>query len=265
MPPPNLARSAGPGPGQPRSVGPGPGGLPWLGQSGNRGAALSAPRRRLRRMVRRIRRGLAVVLALGALGAMVFAGLLLITPSVADAPSRVRALDLKHGVPYPGPAVPQSFAAALAAAQGRVPGQRAGFSPVAVGGMVLGHLTGLAGGRKTTLSRYLARTLYEPGRAGPMAGAEVDLLAVKLDLTYPARRILQLYADAAYFGHGWYGLSAASCGYFGTPPRRLSRAQAAMLARLLTAPSPAPRPPALRGGRLSRHQRAHRARACGTR
>ncbi len=195
---------------------PGAGDLQWLVQGRNRGAAVPPRRPRLRRTIRRIRRGLAVVLALGALGIMVLGGLLLITPSVTDAPARVRALDRAHGVPYPGPAVPERFASALAA------------------------------GRETVLARYLARALYTTGRSGLMASGEVDLLAVKLGMTFTARRIVQLYADAAYFGHGWYGLKAASCGYFGAPPQRLSQAQAAMLAGVAAAPASMPEPPTRR-------------------
>jgi penicillin-binding protein 1A len=46
-----------------------------------------------------------------------------------------------------------------------------------------------------------------------------------------------MYADVAYFGHNYYGLAAASCGYFGVTPARLSWAEAAMLAGLVQAPS----------------------------
>ena len=38
-------------------------------------------------------------------------------------------------------------------------------------------------------------------------------------------------------GHGFYGLEAASCGYFGRQPGTLSWAQAAVLAGLVQAPS----------------------------
>jgi penicillin-binding protein 1A len=46
-----------------------------------------------------------------------------------------------------------------------------------------------------------------------------------------------MYADVAYFGHSYYGLGAASCGYFGVTPARLSWPEAAMLAGLVQAPS----------------------------
>ena len=46
-----------------------------------------------------------------------------------------------------------------------------------------------------------------------------------------------MYAAIVYFGHGFYGLQAASCGYFGRPPDQLSWPQAAVLAGLVQAPS----------------------------
>jgi penicillin-binding protein 1A len=46
-----------------------------------------------------------------------------------------------------------------------------------------------------------------------------------------------MYEDVAYFGHNYYGLQAASCGYFGFRPARLSWPQAAMLAGLVQEPS----------------------------
>jgi membrane peptidoglycan carboxypeptidase len=62
-------------------------------------------------------------------------------------------------------------------------------------------------------------------------------LAVKLYLSYSHPQILQMYADVAYFGHGYYGLSAASCGYFGIPSAGLSWPEAAMLAGLVQGPT----------------------------
>src|ERR1017187_9112474 len=98
-----------------------------------------------------------------------------------------------------------------------------------------GHRAGDRGGR------------HRPGRPGrrdsrPATGQAAvhrrDVgLAVKLYLSYSHPQILQMYADVAYFGHGYYGLSAASCGYFGTPSAGLSWPEAAMLAGLVQGPS----------------------------
>ena len=46
-----------------------------------------------------------------------------------------------------------------------------------------------------------------------------------------------MYAEIAYYGHGYYGLDAASCGYFGRPPDQLTLVQAAMLAGVVNAPT----------------------------
>jgi membrane peptidoglycan carboxypeptidase len=46
-----------------------------------------------------------------------------------------------------------------------------------------------------------------------------------------------MYLSAVYFGHGYYGIRAASAGYFGVTPEQLTWAQAALLAGIVQAPS----------------------------
>ena len=46
-----------------------------------------------------------------------------------------------------------------------------------------------------------------------------------------------MYLDAAYFGHGAYGVVDAARTYFGVAPSQLSWAQASMLAGLVNAPT----------------------------
>jgi len=79
--------------------------------------------------------------------------------------------------------------------------------------------------------------LYTLGRSGAPVELEQMVLGIKLDLSYSRAEILRLYADIAYFGHGYYCLAAASCGYFGVTPAGLSWPQAALLAGLVQAPS----------------------------
>lgn len=244
----------------------GAGGLAWL-------APGRMPRRRSRRrrVFRRVRRLLGVALALGLLGAITFAGLLLVAPSVTNAPALARSLAGAHGVAYPGPPVPERFAAALVAAQDRRFYSEAGIDPFALARVALGRLAGRPAQGGTSLDQRLAAMLYTPGRTGVLAGAEQVLVAIKLNFSYPKAQILQMYAAVSYFGHGFYGLAAASCGYFGEPPGRLSWAQAAMLAGVVQAPSaddPLAHPAAARarqaevlgqlvaGGRLTRAQAA---------
>ena len=60
---------------------------------------------------------------------------------------------------------------------------------------------------------------------------------MKLSLSYSKAQILSMYLDAVYYGAGHWGDVAAARGYFGVDPRRLTWAEAAMLAGLIQAPT----------------------------
>jgi penicillin-binding protein 1A len=178
-----------------------------------------------------------MVIALGLLAAIILAGLLFVTPPVGNAPALARAMDGAHHVAYPGPPVPERFAAALVATEDHRFYSEAGLDPIAIARAGIGYLTGKPGQGGATLYQQLAKMLYEPGHPGLLGTAEELLLGIKLALSYPKTTILQMYSDVAYFGHGFYGLAAASCGYFAAPAAGLSWPQAALLAGLLQAPS----------------------------
>src|SRR6185437_12357917 len=150
-----------------------------------------------RRRWRVLRRIAAVLMGLAVLGVATFGVLLLITPSVNDAAARARAI------------------ARVTAAT----------------------VTGRGDQGGATLYQQLAKMLYTPRDGGIRAEIEQVMLGIKLDLTFPKARILRMYADVAYFGHGYYGLAAASCGYFGTTPAGLTLPEAATLAGLVQGPS----------------------------
>ena len=89
----------------------------------------------------------------------------------------------------------------------------------------------------STIDQQLAKNLYTGGHSGFAEDLKQLALAVKLNQAYSRAEILRMYAEVAYYGHGYYGLDAASCGYFGRPPERLTLVQAAMLAGVVNAPS----------------------------
>ncbi|MEM7766625.1 MAG: PBP1A family penicillin-binding protein [Pseudomonadota bacterium] len=62
-------------------------------------------------------------------------------------------------------------------------------------------------------------------------------LARKLEERLTKDEILELYINRAYFGGGFYGLSAAAEHYFGVEARNLTVGQATLLAGLVQAPS----------------------------
>jgi penicillin-binding protein 1A len=205
------------------------GGLDW--------AAPGSGRSRVRRLMRRARRLLVMAVVLGLLGGIMVAGLLIVAPSVANAPALARALDQAHHAAYPGPPVPGRFSAALVATEDHRFYSEAGIDPFAIPRVAAGYLMGKPDQGGATLYQQLAKLLYTPGPSGILAKGEQVLLGVKLALSYPKAEIMRMYADVAYFGQGYYGLQAASCGYFRVPPAALTWPQAAVLAGLVQAPS----------------------------
>ena len=226
---------AGPQPaGDLGTAGPASAGGPVTADAAPAGGRSRATERRLSRW---LRRALIVVLAIALAGALAFAGLMLATPSVSTAPLLAQAFDRAHGAPYPGPLVPERFAAALVATEDHRFYSEPGFDPIAIGRVIVGRLTGQADQGGATLYQQLAKMLYTPRGSGPGAQAEQVILGIKLDLSYSKTQILRLYTDVAYFGHGYFGLARASCGYFGVTPAGLTWPQAALLAGLVQAPS----------------------------
>lgn len=183
------------------------------------------------------RKAVLALISLVVAGALGFAVLLLITPSVANAGQLARAFDQAHGAPYPGAAAPARFTAALQATEDHRFATEPGIDPVGIGRVAYSVLRGRGDPGGATLYQQLAKMLYTPGQAGLEAKAEQAALAVKLRYSYSGAEILRLYSDVTYFGHGFYGLQMASCGYFGVQPGQLSWAQAALLAGLVQAPT----------------------------
>ena len=62
-------------------------------------------------------------------------------------------------------------------------------------------------------------------------------LAAELETRYGKNQILQAYLNRVYFGDGYYGVEAASRGYFGKSASQLSATEGATLAALINRPS----------------------------
>jgi len=88
----------------------------------------------------------------------------------------------------------------------------------------------------STISQQTAKNLFLwNGRSFVRKGLEA-YFTVLIELTWPKRRILEVYVNIAEFGPGVYGVGAASEAYFHTTPARLGAAQAAQLAAVLPNP-----------------------------
>jgi membrane peptidoglycan carboxypeptidase len=205
--------------------------LPFAAPDPSRG------RRGGRRLVLVARRLAVACLTLLLACALAFGLLLVITPGASKAPQLARAIDQRHGAPYPCVVPPYRFATALEATEDHRFGSEPGIDPFAVARVFYSYVSGRGDQGGATLYQQLAKMLYTPDRSGLAAKTEQVALAVKLRYGYSGAEILRLYADVAYFGHGFYGLEDASCGYFGVRPDQLSWPQAALLAGLVQAPS----------------------------
>ena len=161
------------------------------------------------------------------------------TPSAGEATQLAEAQAQQEGIPYPGPAAPENFTRPLIATEDHRFYSEPGVDPLAVGRVVWADITGGDPGDQggATIEQQLAKLLYTPTQTGLNAEVKQVVLAFKLNLTYSKQQILNMYAEAAYYGNGYYGLEAASCGYFGHPASELTVTQGAMLAGVVNAPS----------------------------
>ncbi len=94
----------------------------------------------------------------------------------------------------------------------------------------------------STITQQLARQTFElKDRSLSRKFTEI-FLAQRIERRIGSKqRILELYVNRIYFGGGYYGIAAASEGYFGKEPDRLSLVEAATLAA--TIPNPYHRSP----------------------
>jgi len=106
----------------------------------------------------------------------------------------------------------------------------------------------------STITQQLAKVLFlTPDRSFERKVKEA-VLALELENRYSKDRLLELYLNQIYLGHGAYGVEAAARTYFGTSVRELTLPQIALLAGLPRAPasySPFDRP------ELAKSRRAH--------
>ena len=91
----------------------------------------------------------------------------------------------------------------------------------------------------STLTQQLARNLYKS------VGFEDSILrkvkemitAIQIERTYTKEEILEMYLNTVHFGHGTYGVEAATKRFFGKESRFLNIDESALLVGLLPAPA----------------------------
>jgi penicillin-binding protein 1A len=90
----------------------------------------------------------------------------------------------------------------------------------------------------STITDQLTKLLYLDGNDHSLWRKLEDLaVALRISTRYSKEQVLDAYLNSAYFGHGAYGIDAASERYFGVAPSRLNLAQGSLLAGLVQAPT----------------------------
>ncbi|HEX7341226.1 MAG TPA: monofunctional biosynthetic peptidoglycan transglycosylase [Rhodanobacteraceae bacterium] len=88
----------------------------------------------------------------------------------------------------------------------------------------------------STITQQTARNLFLwSGHSWVRKGLEA-YFTVLIDITWPKRRILEVYANIAQMGNGIYGVGAASRIYFHVDAAHLTERQSALLAAVLPDP-----------------------------
>ncbi len=88
----------------------------------------------------------------------------------------------------------------------------------------------------STISQQLAKNLYLWSGRSIFRKAIEAYFTVLIELTWPKRRILEVYLNVVEFGPKCYGVDAASRQFFGKPPSRITSWEAALLATVLPNP-----------------------------
>lgn len=130
---------------------------------------------------------------------------------------------------------PQLLIALVAAEDQNFP-QHHGFDLEAISSVLSqADDAGVARGASTISQQVVKNLWLWSGRSWLRKGLEAYWTAA-IELAWPKRRILEVYANIAEFGDGIYGAEAASRHFFGIPAAQLNPAQAAALAAVLPGP-----------------------------
>lgn len=92
-------------------------------------------------------------------------------------------------------------------------------------------------GATSTITQQLARNIFLNNSRTIDRKAREAVLALALETNFSKDQILELYLNKVYFGGGAYGIDAASRKFFSHSAKRMSVAEAAIIAGMVKAPS----------------------------
>jgi membrane peptidoglycan carboxypeptidase len=147
-------------------------------------------------------------------------------------------LHVERRILVPLAQIPQSLRDAILATEDRRFYSHWGIDPIGVARAVIqnyrrGRL--VEGG--STITQQLTKVLFLTPDKSLERKLKEAVLALELERRYSKDRILEMYLNQVYFGHGSYGVEAAARTYFGKPVSELAVRESALIAGLPRAPS----------------------------
>jgi len=142
------------------------------------------------------------------------------------------AIQRREVIPYE--AISPKLKQAILAAEDATFEQHIGLS---IPRIIVSLMKDLFEGRKaagaSTLTQQLARKLFLTDEKTWERKIKEAILAIQIEKRYTKNEIFTLYCNQMYFGHGVYGVEAASRLYFGKPAKDLTLEEAALIAGIL--------------------------------
>lgn len=162
----------------------------------------------------------------------------------------ITELHVERRIFVPLAQIPQSLRDAILATEDRRFYSHWGLDPIGIArAIVQNYRRGRIVEGGSTITQQLTKVLFLTPDKSLERKLKEAVLALELERRYSKDRILEMYLNQVYFGHGAYGVEAAARTYFGKSVSELTVRESALLAGLVRAPSnysPFERPEAAR-------------------
>jgi penicillin-binding protein 1A len=161
------------------------------------------------------------------------------TTLIYDSKARVvSALYREHRMPVMLEQMSDALVNAVIAAEDKRFYEHNGVDPRRIAGAMLANFRRgrIVQGASTITQQFVRANVLDRSKTYARKFREA-WLSHHLEEKYGKRAILQAYLNHVYFGEGYYGVQAASLGYFGKPASEIAPAEAATLAALINRPS----------------------------
>jgi len=150
----------------------------------------------------------------------------------------ITELHVERRIFVPLAQIPQSLRDAIIATEDRRFYSHWGIDPIGIArAVVQNYRRGRVVEGGSTITQQLTKVLFLTPDKSLERKLKEAVLAIELERRYSKDRILEMYLNQIYFGHGAYGVEAAARTYFGKAVSELSVRESALLAGLPRAPT----------------------------